>query len=373
MSDHHNDHSPPPAKRFLTRALTRSPTQLSHDVLNCSTSEVAPSPTASSDLQTIDKSLDNSRPANIVRNSILAGSVSGMASTIILYPMDLLRTNMQAASMGGGLAGGPMKVLRATIQHGGIRALYTGIALPLSAQAVYKGTVFSVNNITEQSILDTKRRRDPRAELTSLDRLFSGFLAGSVNAGLFVTPVEYVRNQLIARQSQLAKTNDKIVPGQVGTSWSVIRQALTRDGVHTLWRGMGITIARDGIGVAFFFTAMATSRQFLTNLFDGDKEKPSFAVTVASGGFAGLSYWVTSLPLDTVKVRILCMGHSIMRCHFPDLFSTTLGYDCCCMLDLDPECRFFGGQDITTTNPSQHIRGIGHVRDCHTIESRMAR
>jgi len=293
---------------FIVRALTRPPTQFSHDVLISNEEITKDTP-----------KFEKSTPNNVVRNSILAGSVSGMASTVILYPMDLLRTSMQAASMttgaggGAGLSGGPLQVLRQTIKHGGFRALYTGIPLPLAAQAVYKGTVFSVNNILEQAILDYKRKEKREiAELTLADRLFCGFAAGSVNAGLFVTPVEYVRNQLIAKQTRLAKSSGSgaIAMGELGTSWGLIRDVIKGDGVHTLWRGVGITIVRDGIGVACFFSAMAFSRQYLVEMFEKEEghtnggKQPSLGITVASGGFAGLAYWMVSLPFDTVKTWI---------------------------------------------------------------------
>lgn len=102
--------------------------------------------------------------------------------------------------------------------------------------------------------------------------------------------------------------------GSVGTSWSVVKNAFHKDGFHTLWRGVEITMLRDGVGVAFFFTAMATSQDYLGKLFfsgakgeDDEKiarHQSSLAITVASGGFAGLAYWIVSLPLDTIKTWI---------------------------------------------------------------------
>ena len=188
---------------LLTRALTQRRTGFSPDVLVAD--EVRPQ-----DLVDSAPSSSSLAATNVVRNSLVAGSVSGMASTIVLYPMDFLRTNMQAAGMpslqtsNGGLAssptggGGPLQILRQTLQTGGIRALYTGISLPLMAQAVYKGTVFTVNNILEHAVLDFKSmtNRNETCELNTMDRLFCGFTAGAINGGLFVTPVEYVRNQV---------------------------------------------------------------------------------------------------------------------------------------------------------------------------------
>lgn len=119
-----------------------------------------------------------------------------MVSTSVLYPMDVLRTKLQANNGAG--AGGPLTVLRQTLRYGGIGALYTGLTLPLCAQALYKGTVFTVHNVTRERMRDRRRGDDAHGTSDYVDTAVSGFVAGAVNAGLFVTPVELVRNQVRA-------------------------------------------------------------------------------------------------------------------------------------------------------------------------------
>ena len=119
----------------------------------------------------------------------------------MLYPMDVLRTKLQASAQ----TSSPLTVLRQTWHFGGLRALYAGLALPLSAQAVYKGTVFTVHNVTQEWVRDFKllegqklgrlKARDT-VQLNTMDTAVCGFCAGAVNAGAFVTPVELVRNQV---------------------------------------------------------------------------------------------------------------------------------------------------------------------------------
>lgn len=62
-------------------------------------------------------------------------------------------------------------------------------------------------------------------------------------------------------------------------------------------------MCRDGIGVAAFFCA---KRRVESTLHHGDdgSTRPTFAATVLAGGLAGLSFWIVSLPLDTVKTWI---------------------------------------------------------------------
>ena len=255
------------------------------------------------------------RERNSASASLIAGSSSGILSTIALYPMDVLRTKMQT-----GVGGGPLQVFRHTIVHGGVRALYTGMALPLAAQAVYKGTVFSVNNITQNLIVDFRVWRLRQAgvkssspsptglmHLTLSDRFWCGFVGGAVNGALFVTPVEFVRNQLIAQHSKLAgSVTDPLlsVSSSGGTvfrgSWDVIQYSFQNRSLLSLWRGVGWTLGRDGIGCGCFFYSLAWMQQILTPI----GETPSYPVKLVSGGMAGLAFWAVALPMDSVKTWV---------------------------------------------------------------------
>lgn len=239
---------------------------------------------------------------NQVQISLIAGSCSGILSTMILYPMDVIRTKMQTGNCGKG----PINVLRHTIQHGGIQALYTGMALPLGAQAVYKGTVFFVNDVTQNLIRDFRQWRyhnisSKQQQLTLGDRFWCGFIGGAFNGAVFVTPVELVRNQLIAQHSKLAmSTVETAAEKTFRGSWDVIQQTFHKTGARSLWRGIGWTVGRDGIGCGCFFYTIALFQQLLTPV----NESPSFVTKIVSGGMAGLAFWIVALPMDSIKTWV---------------------------------------------------------------------
>lgn len=252
----------------------------------------------------------------LVRNSILAGSVAGIVSTFAFYPFDVLRTKMQsAAAMEPGTSQpfkswrtalstaipahrGPVQVLFHTIQHGGIRALYTGLTLPLTAQAVYKATVFSVNEVTSSALQEWKTQQARKngvmttVSLTGRDHFLCGFLGGAVNAFLFVTPVEFVRNQMIADHSRQASGKAARFTG----SGDVIRSTVTSKGVLGLWRGVSLAVTRDALGCGCFFYTF----HFLKQRLPQDEASS----TVLAGAASGLAFWVAALPLDTAKTWV---------------------------------------------------------------------
>lgn len=260
---------------------------------------------------------DNQNQINVVRNSLLAGSAAGIASTIACHPFDVLRVQMQSsapatmtsASTTTTRAVGLMGTLRNVLRYGGgVRALYTGLAMPLGAQAIYKGTVFTVNNLTESFIKEWKTQNnhlphfEGQSELTLTDRFVSGFMGGAVNAALFCTPVEYVRNQQIAEIENGRNASGGSRSRNKNGPFSVIRRTIHGQGFAGLWRGMASTILRDSIGCGFFFAAMAYSQEQLTPA--GSNRPPQTTVVIFSGALAGVSFWLWALPIDTMKTWI---------------------------------------------------------------------
>lgn len=346
---------------------------------------------ASSSTATDTSTISNSNTNNnnhVVRNSLIAGSVAGMTSTTLCHPFDVLRVKMQSSaplfatttatttttSAGAAAAAamassstrrpqqrqqlqqslGVVGTLRQTLQAGGgVRALYTGLALPLAAQAVYKSTIFTVNKVTEASIIEWKTQEryklgrhnqhlDANANvelLTTQDRFVSGCMGGAVNAALFCTPVEYVRNQQIAhignsssggggggkllqlqqqpmkqRQATIATTTILQQRSRSVGPISVIRNTIQSNGVSGLWRGLASTVLRDSIGCGFFFVAMAQTQDYLKRhplpweeeqraTTTGDQPL-STASLVVSGATAGMAFWLWALPIDTCKTWI---------------------------------------------------------------------
>jgi len=244
---------------------------------------------------------------NKVHASLIAGSCAGIVSTFCMYPAEVLRVKMQTSACH---KVGPLQAVQNTVSHGGFRALYTGLSLPLAAQMVYKATVFTVNNLVQNLIVDYKTlemqklgNTNAQARLTMTDRFWCGAVAGSINAACFVTPVEFVRNQLIAQHTKLAAAQAK---GTNATAYfqgafCVVRDAWQNQGLLSLWRGASWSVSRDALGMGCFFYTMHWTQ---TKLTPPEESRPSFWTTVASGGLAGLSFWFVALPMDTAKTWI---------------------------------------------------------------------
>jgi hypothetical protein len=292
-----------------------------------------------------------------IRNSLIAGSVAGIVSTSLFHPFDVVRTKMQSSLISGGGGGrkgaanpkaafsSPFSAFTHTIQNGGYRSLYTGLSLPVAAQAVYKATVFTVNHYTRSLLLDFKRKNDysgadsSSVKLSLLDSFVCGAIGGTVNGCLFVSPVEFVRNQLISQHSRMAfereresqlkaihsdrrnfstsnsnshrhqqqhypaknrslstRSTSLVMKGPL----DVIQMIVKRDGPLGLWRGTGVTVARDSVGCGFFFLVFEMGREHFAHITGED----TLTTTMLSGAIAGVAFWTAALPFDTMKTLV---------------------------------------------------------------------
>jgi hypothetical protein len=317
---------------------------------------------------------------SVFRNSLLAGGMAGMVSTLFwCHPFEMVRIKIQQRRQQQTLSTTTVQPLVAphhraysagfvklkllgttrpnmafpnAILHGGRTAglsYYTaGLSLPaVAAQAVYKGTVFTVNNLTRHALVDWNTRENyklghfQRYHLRWTDQFACGFLAGAVNGALFVTPVEYVRHELQSQQKQKQQQRPVSTLLRKGTL-TIVRHTLQSSGASGFWRGLAPTVLRDSIGWGFFFTVLAYSQQQLSaslllaspsassmgSIFlerddavvfstPQQQQQKSFSknstpppspttplVVMMSGGLAGLAFWMWALPLDTIKTWI---------------------------------------------------------------------
>lgn len=262
-----------------------------------------------------------------VRNSIIAGSIAGMASCTLFHPLDVIRTKMQATTKlrteessiklprktfkmsSINSSSGPLAFLSHTLKNGGLKAIYTGFSFPLAAQACYKSTIFTVNKLSQNAILDYRAKEQsikgisyyPAYKLSLFEHFLCGFVSGSVNALVFVSPVEFIRSQLIHQHTSIVQGKIPI-NGEMSGPVDVIKRTLKNDGIFGLWRGAGVTLARDSIGCGSFFVSFELGKKYLPLLID--VEPASRLHTVGAGMMAGIGYWTMTLPLDALKTLV---------------------------------------------------------------------
>ncbi|KAL4703033.1 hypothetical protein ACJJTC_000478 [Scirpophaga incertulas] len=199
----------------------------------------------------------------------IAGCIGGCAGIVAGHPLDTLKVHVQSGR------GSALECTKALLKGGTLATAYRGVGAPLGGIAVVNAIVFGTYGNT--------RRALPNSE-----SLLAHGTAGAVSGFLqsfVLSPIELVKTRL-----QLAKPGDGMPNGTLAG----VRYIFRTGGFRALYRGLGITIARDSPALAIYFTTYEI-------LSRGDK---SAANVFFAGGVAGILSWVIMYPLDVIKSRI---------------------------------------------------------------------
>uniref|UniRef100_A0A182NZV8 Mitochondrial carnitine/acylcarnitine carrier protein CACL n=1 Tax=Anopheles epiroticus TaxID=199890 RepID=A0A182NZV8_9DIPT len=215
-----------------------------------------------------------------------AGCLGGCAGVLVGFPFDTVKVHLQTQNHRNPLYRGTYDCFRKIIVREGVHGLYRGMSSPMAGVAVVNAIVFGVyGNIQRRT--------------TNPDALYSHFLAGSA-AGLaqsvVCSPMELIKTRL-QLQDNLPRGAERF-SGPMDCTRSIWR----REGFRGIFRGLGITAARDMPGFSSYFVAYEYMVRCVAD--------PSPFVILMAGGLAGTFSWLVTFPLDVVKSRLQADGSS---------------------------------------------------------------
>ena len=203
-------------------------------------------------------------------DSLIAGAISGYCSIAICYPLDNLRTRIQANSSSESL----FKMIRSIYIKERMIGFYSGFSYPFFSQGLLKSVMFASFTSSKQFMVQLGYNVDKPGPL-----FVSGFCSGIITS-VFISPIELIRNKLIVR------------------NYNGLESAYTIN-----LRGLIPTMWRDGPGVGLYFLAFSFGKSIFVRLVP-DVRPDSIWVKLFSGSFAGVSYWCWALPFDTIKTIV---------------------------------------------------------------------
>ena len=220
-------------------------------------------------------------------NEYLLGNIFGITQTIIGYPFDTLKTNLQNSKPIKHYLKTPMK-------------LYTGVNYPLALSCISGGLLFGNYDYFY-------RKTD--------SRFAAGILTGFVSACL-ITPFDYFKIQL-QTNGHLTSITSSITPNRYNLSLSLFKKS---------YAGLSYTVSRELVSIPVYFGVFhyldtkftqnfentlkkqsKTDTEALLNTSSNNVCVPSFIPSIVysgiAGGVAGMSSWLITYPLDTLKTR----------------------------------------------------------------------
>uniref|UniRef100_A0A5B6ZI54 Putative Mitochondrial substrate carrier family protein isoform 1 n=1 Tax=Davidia involucrata TaxID=16924 RepID=A0A5B6ZI54_DAVIN len=214
-------------------------------------------------------------PTGSVLKSALAGGLSCALSTSLMYPMDTIKTRVQASTL-------TFPEIISKLPEIGVRGLYRGSIPAILGQFSSHGLrtgIFEASKLVLINVAPTL----PDIQVQSVASFCSTFLGTAVRI-----PCEVLKQRL------QAGIFDNVGEAIVGT-WH-------QDGLKGFFRGTGATLCRE---VPFYVAGMglyAESKKVVQQLLGRDLEPwETIAVGALSGGLAA----VVTTPFDVMKTRMM--------------------------------------------------------------------
>ena len=203
-------------------------------------------------------------------NAAGAGALSGALGKVAEHPLDTIKVRYQLGEAWPRTVG----------------QLYRGLPAPLFGACAEAGTLFGVHGAVVNALGNSR-----------WGGALGGGLAGAAVA-TFLTPVE-----LVKCKAQSSRT------GRVSL-WRSLGD-LSRTG---LYAGHRATLLREVPGTAVWFSVFAVAKKKLAR--EPEPVDPPGWHSAVAGGMAGMAYWASIYPVDTLKTRMQVDGHTTLRDSF---------------------------------------------------------
>ncbi|XP_030751274.1 S-adenosylmethionine mitochondrial carrier protein homolog [Sitophilus oryzae] len=212
------------------------------------------------------------RRNNLLWSSFLGGGVAGLFVDVVLFPLDTLKTRLQAE--------------QGFKNAGGFRGIYKGIGVQVIGSAPQAAFFF----VTYESIKYYSEQVLPKGAMP-LAYMFGASVA-EVMACLVRVPMEVVKQR---KQTSLVNKS----------SLRILLSAYKHEGFFKgVYRGFGSTIVREIPFSVIQFPILEYCKATYRTKFKNNVPLESFEVAVCGSIAGGISAAVTT-PLDVVKTRIM--------------------------------------------------------------------
>lgn len=222
---------------------------------------------------------------------MVAGSAAGLIEHTAMFPVDTLKTRMQAQYPPCRRRFGLRETLRSVLRAQGVFGLYRGInAMGLGAgpaHAVY----FSVYEFSKK-VLSRGNPNNPIAHAAS------GVAATIISDAVF-TPMDTVKQRL-----QLAKSPYKGVT-------DCVRKVVRQEGFRPFYVSYKTTVVMNAPFTAVHFATYEAVKRGMMELSPENASDERLVVHATAGAAAGALAAVLTTPLDVVKTQLQCQVNNI--------------------------------------------------------------
>ena len=219
------------------------------------------------------------------------GSIAGCIGATIVYPIDFVKTRMQAQRSLSQYKNS-IDCLLKTVSREGIKGLYSGLGPQLIGVAPEKAIKLTVNDFLRNRLTDKNGR------LSLLPEIISGASAGACQV-IFTNPLEIVKIRLQVQSDYVGEN----IQQANETAVQIVRKL----GLKGLYSGVAACLMRDVPFSAIYFPTYAHLKKDLFDFDPNDKTKRNRLKTwelLTAGAIAGMPAAFLTTPFDVIKTRL---------------------------------------------------------------------
>ncbi|XP_077233065.1 uncharacterized protein LOC143875230 isoform X2 [Tasmannia lanceolata] len=218
---------------------------------------------------------------------MIAGSIAGIVEHTAMFPIDTLKTQMQARSCSSPSVN-LRQALRSVLTHEGPTGLYRGIAAMSLGAGPAHAVYFSVYELCKKFFSS----RNPNSH-NPVVHAVSGVFATIASDAVF-TPMDVVKQRLQLRNSPYKGVVD------------CVKRVLREEGFRAFYASYKTTVLMNAPYTAVHFATYEATKRALTEVSRESANEELVIVHATAGAAAGALAAAVTTPLDVVKTQLQC-------------------------------------------------------------------
>jgi len=218
---------------------------------------------------------------------LIAGAIAGTVEHCGMYPVDTIKTNMQALHPGNILSNhGVMKTMQGIVSNHGVKGLFSGFSAVVSGAAPAHAMQFVTYEFCKKQLIGSKEGHHPIE--TSISGMFATIVSDAT-----MTPMDAIKQKM---QLKAVRYNGMI---------DCVRTVIRVEGFSALYASYTTTLLMNIPYNAVQFGAYESLRK----IFKRGKESDfDLMAHLAAGGGAGSVAAALTNPMDVAKTRLQTQG-----------------------------------------------------------------
>lgn len=225
--------------------------------------------------------------------SFFLGSIAGCIGATVVYPIDMVKTRMQAQRHKA-VYDSSIDCFKKILRAEGFKGLYSGLGAQLVGVAPEKAIKLTVNDLMRK--IGTEN-----GQITMRWEIIAGMSAGACQV-IFTNPLEIVKIRL-----QMQGGSKIVNPGEIPLKRLTAGQIIKQLGLKGLYKGVSACLLRDVPFSAIYFPTYANLKKVLFGFDPNDTNKShrlSSWQLLVSGALAGAPAAFFTTPADVIKTRL---------------------------------------------------------------------